>query len=83
MEGGPLDFSFAITFFGALFAIMNPVSNLPVFLSVTEGAPIDVQRRIFKRAQRIFGRVRLKNRIPSQPQGPRCKGPHRGLVFDQ
>jgi multiple antibiotic resistance protein len=46
MEGQPLDISFAITFFGALFAIMNPVSNLPVFLSVTEGAPVDVQRRI-------------------------------------
>jgi multiple antibiotic resistance protein len=41
-----LDFSFAITFFGALFAIMNPVTNLPVFLSVTDGAAPDVQRRI-------------------------------------
>ncbi len=28
---------FAITFFGALFAIMNPFVNLPVFLSLTEG----------------------------------------------
>jgi len=41
-----LDTSFAITFFGALFAIMNPVTNLPVFLSVTDGAPVTVQRQI-------------------------------------
>ncbi len=41
-----MDFSFAITFFGALFAIMNPVTNLPVFLSVTEGAPAAAQRQI-------------------------------------
>jgi multiple antibiotic resistance protein len=41
-----LDFNFAITLFGALFAIMNPVANLPVFLSVTAGAPPEVQRRI-------------------------------------
>lgn len=27
----------ALKFFGALFAIMNPISNLPVFLSVTDG----------------------------------------------
>lgn len=41
-----MDTSFAVTFFGALFAIMNPVSNLPIFLSVTEGAPAAVQRQI-------------------------------------
>ena len=34
----------AIKFFGALFAIMNPISNLPVFLSVTDGAN-SVERR--------------------------------------
>ncbi len=42
----PLDTSFAITFFGALFAIMNPITNLPLFLSVTDGAPVAVQRKI-------------------------------------
>ncbi len=41
-----MDLNFAITVFGALFAIMNPVTNLPVFLSVTDGAPPDIQRRI-------------------------------------
>ncbi len=37
---------FALTFFGALFAIMNPFTNLPVFLPVTDGAPVAAQRRI-------------------------------------
>ncbi len=41
-----MDSVFAIKLFGALFAIMNPISNLPVFLSVTEGAPVPVQRQI-------------------------------------
>jgi len=39
-----MDVNFAITLFGALFAIMNPITNLPIFLSVTDGAPPDIQR---------------------------------------
>ena len=34
-----MDTVFAVKLFGALFAIMNPVTNLPVFLSVTAGLP--------------------------------------------
>ena len=41
-----MDPTFAIKFFGALFAIMNPISGLPVFLSMTEGAGPGVQRAI-------------------------------------
>ncbi|WP_353331567.1 MarC family protein [Phaeobacter sp. NW0010-22] len=41
-----VDTTFAVTFFGALFAIMNPVTNLPIFLSVTEGASVAEQRKI-------------------------------------
>ncbi|WP_425043569.1 MarC family protein [Primorskyibacter sp. S87] len=41
-----MDTSFAISFFGALFAIMNPVTNLPIFLSVTDGTWVETQRRI-------------------------------------
>lgn len=41
-----MDTEFAIKFFGALFAIMNPVSNLPIFLATTEGAPIATQKTI-------------------------------------
>lgn len=40
-----MDMQFAATFLGALFAIMNPFSNLPVFLSLTEGASPADQRR--------------------------------------
>ena len=36
----------AIKFFGALFAIMNPFANLPIFLGVTEGASDAVRRQI-------------------------------------
>ncbi len=41
-----MDIAFAVKLFGALFAIMNPITNLPVFLSVTDGAAISVQRQI-------------------------------------
>ena len=41
-----MDTTFLVSFFGALFAIMNPFSNLPVFLSVTQGASDAQQRQI-------------------------------------
>jgi multiple antibiotic resistance protein len=41
-----MDTVFAVKLFGALFAIMNPVTNLPVFLSVTAGLPASSQRAI-------------------------------------
>ena len=41
-----MDPEFAIKFFGALFAIMNPVTNLPIFLGVTQGASPEEQRAI-------------------------------------
>lgn len=41
-----MDTALAIKFFGALFAIMNPFTNLPVFLGVTQGATQAVQRAI-------------------------------------
>lgn len=39
-----LDFGFAAKVFAALFAIMNPIANVPIFLSLTEGAS-DAERR--------------------------------------
>ncbi|SDI72029.1 MarC family protein [Aliiruegeria lutimaris] len=45
-EAISIDLEFAIKFFGALFTIMNPITNLPVFLGVTEGASPQVQRAI-------------------------------------
>lgn len=41
-----MDPTFALKFFGALFAIMNPLSGLPIFLSMTEGAGPAAQRAI-------------------------------------
>jgi multiple antibiotic resistance protein len=41
-----MDHLFAIKFFGALFAIMNPIANLPVFLGLTAGADVAAQRRM-------------------------------------
>ncbi|MCV6586081.1 MAG: MarC family protein [Marinibacterium sp.] len=41
-----MDTAYAIKLFGALFAIMNPITNLPIFLSVTQGASKAAQRQI-------------------------------------
>ncbi|WP_321968572.1 MarC family protein [Paraburkholderia tropica] len=32
-----IDFTFSMKVFSSLFAIMNPIANIPVFLSLTEG----------------------------------------------
>ena len=40
-----MDPAFGIKFFGALFAIMNPLINLPIFLSMTSGYSVAEQRR--------------------------------------
>ena len=40
------DPAFIVKVFAALFAIMNPIANVPVFLSLTEGASLEVQRRV-------------------------------------
>ncbi len=41
-----METAFAIKFFGALFAIMNPFVGLPLFLAMTEGESPAAQRRI-------------------------------------
>lgn len=40
------DLSFSVKVFSALFAIMNPIANIPVFLSLTEGATDAAKRKI-------------------------------------
>ncbi|SMG58858.1 MarC family protein [Paraburkholderia susongensis] len=40
-----IDFSFSVKVFSALFAIMNPIANIPVFLSLTEGMSDTGKRR--------------------------------------
>ncbi|BAU93906.1 multiple antibiotic resistance-like protein [Methylorubrum populi] len=41
-----VDLPFITKVFAALFAIMNPIANVPVFLSLTEGASDAVRRRV-------------------------------------
>ena len=41
-----LDLAFVTKVFAALFAIMNPIANVPVFLSLTDGASDAVRRRV-------------------------------------
>jgi multiple antibiotic resistance protein len=42
----PIDLAFATKVFAALFAITNPIANIPVFLALTEGASDAYRRRI-------------------------------------
>ncbi|MDD1770075.1 MAG: MarC family protein [Methanomassiliicoccales archaeon] len=37
---------FAITAFAAVFAVVNPIGNIPFFVAVTEGYPKDLRKRI-------------------------------------
>jgi len=43
-------FTFAITVFTGFFAIMNPVANMPIFLSLVEGADKETRQRINRKA---------------------------------
>lgn len=40
------DIQFAVKVFAALFAIMNPIANIPVFLSLTQGSSDAEKRRV-------------------------------------
>lgn len=42
--------TFSITVFTGFFAIMNPISNMPIFLSLVEGADKETKRKISKKA---------------------------------
>ena len=41
-----LDFAFSLKVFAALFAIMNPIANIPIFLSLTDGYSSKEMRRV-------------------------------------
>jgi multiple antibiotic resistance protein len=42
----PVDVAFATKVFAALFAIMNPIANIPIFLSLTEGESDAARRKV-------------------------------------
>lgn len=51
MEESPSELiAFAITAFTGFFAIMNPIANLPVYMSLVEGASEKSKRRVKKHA---------------------------------
>ncbi|HVO78150.1 MAG TPA: MarC family protein, partial [Methanomassiliicoccales archaeon] len=37
---------FAVTALAAVFAVVNPIGNIPFFVAVTEGYPKDLRQRI-------------------------------------
>jgi multiple antibiotic resistance protein len=41
-----LHLAFAVKVFSALFAIMNPIANIPIFLSLTDGFSASERRRV-------------------------------------
>jgi len=45
--------TFSITVFTGFFAIMNPIANVPVFLSLVQGADDTSQKRIAKKSTLI------------------------------
>lgn len=42
----PLHLAFAVKVFAALFAFMNPIAKIPIFLGLTDGASWEVQKRV-------------------------------------
>lgn len=42
--------TFSITVFTGFFAIMNPISNMPIFLSMLEGTDRETKKRVNKKA---------------------------------
>ncbi len=42
--------TFSVTVFTGFFAIMNPIANVPIFLSLVEGADVETQKRIAKKS---------------------------------
>lgn len=44
---------FAITAFSGFFAIMNPIANLPVFITLVEGADEETKRRVRRKAIKV------------------------------
>jgi len=45
--------TFSITVFTGFFAIMNPIANVPIFLSLIQGADSNTQKRIAKKSTLI------------------------------
>jgi len=52
-----MDLAFAVTAFAAIFAIMNPVGNIPVFVAITEGYTPELKRKVINKACFVAGGI--------------------------
>jgi len=52
-----MDLAFAITAFASIFAIMNPVGNIPVFVSITEGYTPELKRKVRNKVCIVAGGI--------------------------
>ena len=52
-----MDLAFAVTAFASIFAVMNPVGNLPVFVAITEGYSPELKRKVRNKVCIVAGSV--------------------------
>ncbi|MDD1772279.1 MAG: MarC family protein [Methanomassiliicoccales archaeon] len=52
-----MDLAFAITAFAAIFAIMNPPGNIPVFVAITEGYTTEQKNRVIRKVCIVAGGI--------------------------
>ncbi len=52
-----MDLAFAITAFASMFAIVNPVGNIPVFVAVTEGYSPELKKKVRTKVCVVAGGV--------------------------
>lgn len=52
-----MDLAFAVTAFAAIFAIMNPPGNIPVFVAITEGYTLEQKNRVIRKTCIVAGGI--------------------------
>lgn len=52
-----MDLAFAITAFASMFAIVNPVGNIPVFVAITEGYSPELKKKVRTKVCVVAGGV--------------------------
>jgi multiple antibiotic resistance protein len=52
-----MDLAFAITAFASIFAIVNPVGNIPVFVAITEGYSPELKKKVRTKVCIVAGGV--------------------------
>lgn len=52
-----MDLALAVTAFASIFAVMNPVGNLPVFVAITEGYSPELKRKVRNKVCIVAGSV--------------------------